>query len=166
MIRNAEPTDAAAIAGIYNHYVLETTITFEEEPVSEAEMARRMADNRGPWLVCESRGAVVGYCYAKPFHVRSAYRHSVETTVFLHPKATGARLGRALYEALLDKLAAGPVHRVIAVIALPNEPSVKLHEHFRFVKSGQLSEVGRKLGRWIDIGYWVRDLGSPALYST
>ena len=160
MIRSCSPRDAAAIARIYNHYVLHTVITFEEEPVSTGDMEGRIGDvtRTHPWLVCEQRGAVVGFAYARPWNVRSAYRHSVEVTIYLEPTVTGRGLGRPLYEALLDAVDRRSIHRAVAGIALPNEASVRLHERLGFVKSGHLPEIGRKFERWIDVGYWVRAL--------
>lgn len=154
MIRSALDRDAAAIAAIYNHYVLETTITFEEQAVSDAEILSRMHASGFPWLVLEQSGAVTGYACAKPWHVRSAYRYSVESTIFLHHEQTGRGHGQSLYAALLDELARRSVHRVVAVIALPNHPSVALHERLGFAQAGRLTEIGRKFDRWLDVGHW------------
>jgi phosphinothricin acetyltransferase len=132
-------------------------ITFEEEPVSEAEMGRRIAEVTKrplPWLVAEADGAVVGYAYATPWRPRSAYRFSVESTVYLEAGAVGRGTGRALYAALLDDLKARGVHCVIGGIALPNPASVGLHERMGFRKVGHLEEVGWKQERWVDVGYW------------
>lgn len=156
-IRPAEPADAAAICAIYNHYVAHTVITFEEDPVVEVEMARRIAEVTQrplPWLVAEEDGAVLGYAYATPWRPRSAYRFSVESTVYLKEGATGRGTGRALYSALLDDLRARGVHCVIGGIALPNPASVGLHERMGFRKVGHLEEVGWKQDRWVDVGYW------------
>jgi len=161
MIRAVTADDAPAIAAIYNHYVLETVVTFEQEPVSNAEMASRIASCLGPWLVLEDAGSVVGYAYGKPYHARSAYRFSFESTIYLHHEATGRGRGSRLYGALLETLAGVPVHCVIGAIALPNAASVALHERLGFVNTGLLSEVGHKLGRWVDVGYWSRQL-APA----
>src|SRR5436190_20597046 len=107
VIRDATRTDAAAIAAIYNHYIRRTAITFEEEAVPAAESARRIREVQSaslPWLVAERDGDVVGYAYATKWHGRSAYRFSVEITVYI--EATRARLGIAtrLYERLLSIL--------------------------------------------------------------
>jgi len=159
-IRPAVPADAAALASIYNHYVANTTVTFEEEPVGVDEMESRVRDvsATGLWLLSEHRHTLAGYAYAKPYHPRSGYRHSFESTIYLHPDATGRGLGTHLYRALLEALARRPVHRVIGVIALPNPASVALHERLGFTPAGRLSEVGRKLGRWVDVGHWVLPL--------
>ena len=156
-IRAAAVDDAAAIAAIYNHYVCETVVTFEEEPVDSGEMATRIgqvADAGLPWLVAERAGVVVGFAYAAPWKERSAYRYSVECTVYLAPGLEGRGIGSALYSALFELLAQAGVHAVIAGIALPNERSVALHENFGMTKVAQFKEVGFKFGRWVDVGYW------------
>lgn len=159
VIRPATPADARAIAAVYNHYVLETPVTFEEAAVSEGEMRARMAAGGDlPWLVLEQDGAIAGYAYARAWHARSAYRYSAESTIYLHHEAVGRGLGTRLYGALLDELARRPLHRVVGVIALPNPASVALHERLGFTPCGRLSEVGWKLGRWIDVGHWERAL--------
>lgn len=157
MIRDAQVDDAAVIAQIYNHYVAGTTITFEELPVSTEEMVRRIQAVQAvglPWLVAEIDGVVAGYAYATKWKERSAYRYSVESTVYLRADAHGRGLGMALYEALLTALAASGVHVVIGGIAQPNPASVALHEKLGFARVAMFREVGRKFDRWVDVGYW------------
>jgi L-amino acid N-acyltransferase YncA len=156
MIRPAKAADAGAIAAIYNHYVRETVITFEETPVSDDEMARRMADvgARHPWLVAEQDGTVVGWAYATEWKTRSAYRFSVETTVYVAPTQQRRGLGIALYAPLIAELKARRLHSAVGGIALPNEASVALHEKLGFKKIAHFAEVGRKFERWVDVGYW------------
>lgn len=156
-IRDASVEDAEPIASIYNHFVLTTSISFEEAAVAAAEMARRIADvgSAGlPWLVAEIDGAVAGYAYATKWRVRNAYRFSVETTVYLSPAHAGQGLGTALYQALLARLRKGGYHSAIGGIAQPNAASVALHEKLGFEKVAHFSEVGFKFDRWIDVGYW------------
>jgi len=162
-LRPATALDAAPICAIYNPYVANTSISFEEDPVSEQEMARRIADVGAaglPWLVLEIDGRIAGYAYATRWRVRPAYRTSVESTIYLDPAFAGRGLGRLLYGALLDELRQRDVHMVIGGIALPNENSVALHEKLGFRKVAHFSEVGMKFGRWTDVGYWERKLGS------
>jgi L-amino acid N-acyltransferase YncA len=157
MIRPAREGDAEAIARIYNHYVLNTVITFEEEAVSTADMAGRIADVGAlglPWLVAQREGQVVGYAYATRWRRRPAYRYSVESTVYLAHDAIGQGLGTRLYEALLSRLEEQGLHVVIGGIALPNRESVALHEKLGMRQVAHFREVGFKLGRWIDVGYW------------
>ena len=156
MIRNATIDDSAAISTIYNHYVLHTVVTFEEEPVTPIQMVKRVADVQAkfPWLVYELEGKVVGYAYANAWKPRSAYRNTVESSVYLDPAYTGKGFGRALYETLIKRLETLSLHCVIGGVALPNEVSIRLHESMGFKKVGQLTEVGMKFGKWIDVGYW------------
>lgn len=156
-VRPASESDAAAIAAIYNPYVTDTIITFEEEPVSAQEMASRLSklNEAGlPWIVAEAAGRIVGYAYAGPWRPRAAYRHSVETTVYVDKDLGHRGIGARLYDSLLSALRARGVHAALGGIALPNAPSVALHERFGFVKVGHLREVGFKLGQWVDVGYW------------
>ena len=135
-IRDATADDAEAIARIYNPYVRETTISFEEAEIDAAEMAQRMRDVAAaglPWLVAVRGGEIAGYAYAT---------------------AQGAGIGRRLYESLFAELRARGVHAVIAGIAQPNEASVALHEKLGMRKVAHFEQVGLKFGRWIDVGYW------------
>lgn len=159
MIRPATTDDAAAIARIYNHYVLDTVVTFEEQAVEPEDIATRMrsiAAAQMPWLVAEQDGQVLGYAYGGAWHGRCAYRFSVETTVYLDPAARGRGLGSALCAALFEQLRWHGAHTLIACIALPNAASIALHEKFGMRQVGSFREVGYKFGRWIDVGYWQR----------
>ncbi len=156
LTRDCTPGDATQVCAIYNHYVERTAVTFEEAAVSADEMSRRIVEvtDRFPWLVWEQDGAVLGYAYAASWKSRSAYRHSVETTIYLRPDATGKGIGTRLYRNLLERLRPLGVHCAVGGIALPNPASVALHERLGFVKIGQFHEIGRKFGRWLDVGYW------------
>lgn len=160
-IRPASAVDAAAICAIYNPYVATSSISFEEAPVTEQDMAQRIADvgtANLPWLVLETGGRIAGYAYATKWRVRPAYRTSVESSIYLDPAFAGRGLGRLLYGALLDELRRREFHLVIGGIALPNASSVALHEKLGFRKVAHFSEVGMKFGRWTDVGYWERKL--------
>jgi len=157
MIRPATANDAGAIARIYNHYILNTAITFEEREVSAQQIAERIdevASASLPWLVAEQTGRIVGYAYAAKWKARSAYRFSVESTVYLEPGNTGQGLGSKLYEALFALLKERGMHVVIGVIALPNPASIALHEKFGLKKVAHFREVGFKFNQWLDVGYW------------
>jgi phosphinothricin acetyltransferase len=156
MIRPATLDDAPQICAIYNPHVHGTVVTFEEVPVTETEMSRRIGDvtQRWPWLVFEQEQSVLGYAYATAWKERSAYRFAVESAVYVAPSVARRGIGARLYEALISALRARQVHCIVGGIALPNEASVGLHEKLGFVKIGQFHEVGYKLGRWIDVGYW------------
>ena len=161
-IRDAEPTDVTEIARIYNWYVENTPITFEEQQVSEVVMGQRLGAARHPWLVLAHRGRVLGFAYAGTFRSRSAYRFTAETTIYLARDAQGKGLGTYLYESLIDRLRDTPAHLLMAIIALPNEKSIGLHEKLGFEKTGHLKQVGRKFDRWIDVGYWQLTLSSDS----
>ena len=156
-IRAATSADAARICTINNHYIATTTISFEEEPVTPADMAQRLADVAAanlPWLVLLEDDKLIGYAYATKWRVRAAYRYAVESSVYLDPDHAGKGAGTMLYEALLAELRRRGLHLVIGGIAQPNEASVRLHERLGFTKVAHFSEVGLKFGRWIDVGYW------------
>ena len=156
MIRKATTDDAAAIAAIYNPFILDTTVTFEETPLSAVEMAARIASIAAthPWLVDAEGSSIRGYAYASPWKARSAYRHCAECTIYLAPAARGRGIGTALYSALVEELRRRGFHALLGGIAQPNEASVALHEKLGFRKVGQLLEVGWKFERRIDVGYW------------
>lgn len=162
-IRDASPADARAIAAIYNHYIEQTVVTFEEELVTAEEMASRIASvtERYPWLVAELDGTVVGYAYATLWQTRASYRHTVESSVYLDADSTGRGIGAELYQALLDRLPALGVHAVVGGATLPNEASAALHEKLGFEAVGTFREVGRKFDRWLDVGYWLRLIDPP-----
>ena len=164
MIRLATSEDAASICDIYNHYVRETVVTFEEQPVAAEAMAKRIADIevRLPWLVWEEGGRVLGYAYASPWKVRAAYRHSVEASIYLAPTATGRGIGSRLYRAIIQDVRGRGIHCLIGGAALPNEASVALHEKLGFEKVAQFRQVGFKFGRWIDVAYWELVLAGEA----
>jgi L-amino acid N-acyltransferase YncA len=161
VIRQAVPDDAEGIARIYNHYVRETIVTFEERPVSTVEMARRLADTVAdllPWLVAEHDGTLVGYARASKWKPRSAYRFAVETTIYLAPDSLGKGLGTSLYRFLVEELRKLKLHTAMGGIALPNECSVALHEKLGFRKVAHFAQVGFKFGKWIDVAYWQLQL--------
>ena len=157
VIRAAVVEDSDAIARIYNHYVLHTVVTFEEQEVSSEEIAGRIKATAAaslPWLVVEQAGHVVGYAYASKWSGRCAYRFTAECTVYLDPVVVGQGLGTKLYKVLFGILRNNSMHNVIGVIALPNPASSALHEKFGLKKVGHFIEVGFKFNQWIDVGYW------------
>ena len=161
MMRSVSYQDAEQVAAIYNYYVEHTIVTFEEETVSSAEITKRidkvLALNL-PWIVVEEQGVILGYAYAGKWQERSAYRFSVETTVYLAPDARGRGLGTALYQELIEQLKALGVNAVIGGVTLPNDASVALHEKIGMKKVGHFHEVGFKFDRWCDVGFWQLNL--------
>lgn len=165
IIRPATSDDAVAIAAIYNYYIANTVVTFEEEGVTVADMATRIGaiEAEGlPWLVATQDDGVVGYAYASKWKGRCAYRFSVESTIYVDPAATGRGIGTALYKQLVEVLRRLDLHAVIGGVALPNAGSVALHEKLGFRKVAQFHEVGFKFQRWIDVGYWQLTLETGA----
>lgn len=164
-VRCTTAADASGIVRIYNHYIAHSVATFEEAPVDDVAIVERIAEVGAaglPWLVAERDGRITGYAYAGKWKGRCAYRHSVESTVYVAPGATGQGVGTRLYARLLDELRSRAIHTVIGGIALPNPPSVALHERLGFVQVAHFREVGFKFGRWIDVGYWQAALaGEP-----
>jgi phosphinothricin acetyltransferase len=160
LVRLAEPPDAAEVQTIYAPIVASTPISFEVEPPTVAEMARRIARTMPahPWLVAEDHGRLAGYAYAGPFRSRPAYRWSVEVSAYVHPDWRRHGVGRSLYAALLAVLALQGFREACAGITLPNPASVGLHQALGFVPVGVYRRVGWKLGAWHDVGWWQRSL--------
>ena len=156
MIRTVKFDDIDQICNIYNYYVENTIITFEEKPVTYQEMEIRIKDITAsfPWYVYEEKGKIIGYTYAGKWKERCAYRYTVESTVYLENNCIGKGIGSCLYKALLDDLKEREIHAVVGVIALPNEKSQKIHETFGFKKVAQFEEVGYKFNKWIDVESW------------
>lgn len=161
-VRDATADDAAACAALYAPYVLTTAATFETEPPDAAETARRIAASQRDhaWLVLLDGEEVVGEAHATPFRSRPAYRWTCETTVYLAARATGRGLGRLLYGALLDRLAARGLLTATAVVALPNPASEALHAALGFAPVGAFARAGWKLGAWRDVAWYQRPLGA------
>lgn len=156
MFREGTVEDAAQIAAIYNYYIQNTVASFEEEDVTAADMAQRMRTiiDTYPWLVYEVGGEVIGYVYASPWKARSAYKHSVECSMYLDQTQVRKGIGTALYLAIMERLKEMKVHCIIGGVALPNDASVGLLEKFGFEKVAHFKEVGMKLGKWVDVAYW------------
>ncbi len=157
-IRKVENRDVSAITEIYNYYIKSSPSTFEETVLSEGEMAKRIEhiSTNYVWLVGVVGNEVVGYAYASQWKSRSAYRLTVETSIYLKQGANGKGYGRTLYGELLYQVQQLGYKCLIGGISLPNESSIKLHESLGFVKIGQFVKVGIKFGKWIDVGYWEK----------
>ncbi len=156
ILRLAREADAESLLEIYAPLVRETPISFELAPPGVEEYRGRIATvlETTPWLVCEEGDAILGYAYASKFRPRPAYQWSVETTVYVHEKHQKRAVGRALYETLFDCLRLQGYRTALAVIALPNVASVALHEKVGYQPVGVVHDVGYKLDRWHDIGFW------------
>ena len=160
LIRACEKKDIVGICDIYNHYVKNTTITFEGTVVSVEDMSARVSSytKNHPWLVCEDHAELMGYAYATRWQSRCAYQNTLEVSLYVKHGLNGRGYGQALYSQLLETLS-DCCHAAVAGIALPNAESVYLHEKFGFEKVAHFKEVGRKFGIWIDVGYWQKIFG-------
>jgi L-amino acid N-acyltransferase YncA len=166
-LRDAASEHFPEIARIYGHHVLTGLASFEDEPPGEEEMRRRHADvqARGlPWLVaCDAAGGVKGYAYAAPYRLRSAYRYTLEDSIYVAPDAMRRGMGRALLTALLARCAAAGFRQIIAVIGdSANVPSIALHDRLGFRRVGLLPASGFKFARWVDSVLMQRELGDGA----
>ncbi len=153
MIRKVNATDAQAIAHIYNHYVLNTTISFETQAVTTAHMQHRITSISAqyPYLVYEHEGRVVGYCYAHLWKERVAYSQTLETTIYLHPDYCHRGIGKRLMQQLIEQCRAQGFHALIACITGGNEGSIALHQSLGFEQRSCFKEVGHKFGAWLDV---------------
>ena len=161
LTRLAGPADAEAIAAIYRPYVEGSRITFEEEAPDAAEIRRRLegeVPGYHPWFVAEEGRDLLGFATSAPFRTRRSYRWTVETGLYLVPEAQRRGIGRALLLRLLAMLEAQGYVAAVGAIALPNEASVTLHEKLGFEHSGTYRRVGFKMGHWLDVGLWQKEL--------
>jgi phosphinothricin acetyltransferase len=163
-IRPSQDRDIAEIAAIYRHHVLYGIASFEEVPPDEDELARRRRDITAlklPYLVAEGAGRVVGYCYASQYRTRSAYRFTVEDSIYVDAAEIGRGIGRALLSALVEHCCELGYRQMVAVIGGSDQwPSIRLHEALGFTRAGLLSAVGFKFGEWVDCVLMQRPLGS------
>ncbi|MBN8956806.1 MAG: N-acetyltransferase [Rhizobiales bacterium] len=163
LIRPAGPADIPAITPIYAHAVRHGTASFELEPPTEAEMARRqqaLLDGDFPYLAAEADGTLVGYAYAGAYRPRLAYRFSVENSVYVTPEMQGRGVGRMLLEALIVAAEGRGFRQMIAVIGdSANAPSIGLHRALGFRMIGTIESVGFKFDRWLDTVLMQRALG-------
>lgn len=155
-IRNVKPDDAAQVAEVYNYYIQNTHQTFETEPLTAQEMLARISETteKFPFLVAEENGEILGYASAAQFRLREAYAYSAEVSIYVKNAAKQKGIGTQLYQKLFDQLAETNIHAMVAGISLPNDASVNFHEKMGFSKVAHFRQIGYKLGRWVDVGYW------------
>jgi phosphinothricin acetyltransferase len=163
LIRDVTDGDMAAIQDIYAHHVLEGLASFEETSPDVAEMTRRrdvILEQGYPYRVCEVEGVVKGYSYASSYNPRSAYRHTVENSVYVDVNALRLGIGRRLLENLIERCTEMGFRQMVAVIGdSANDSSIGLHAALGFKKVGVLASVGFKFGRWVDSVIMQRPLG-------
>jgi L-amino acid N-acyltransferase YncA len=160
MIRLAKPADAAAILDIYAPYIRDTSITFETDVPSVTDFENRIQSylENWPWLVYEKNDMITGYAYASRYRERVAYQWSIECSVYIHDDHHRSGIASALYGSLFSILKTQGFTTVYAVINLPNDPSVALHERTGFKYFATYEKVGYKLGKWKNVGWWQLQL--------
>ena len=155
-IRLAEQKDVKGILEIYTPFILDTSVTFEETIPDEESFWKRMQDIMAelPFLVCEIDGRIAGYAYASGYRSRASYRWSKEVSVYIHPDFYRKKVAQALYTALNEMVRYQGIANLLAIITMPNEPSVTFHERFGYTKCGEFSKVGYKMGQWQNVGWF------------
>ncbi len=165
-IRSSRDGDVAEIAAIYRHHVLHGVASFEDIPPDEDEVARRRRDILAlglPYLVAERSGRVIGYCYASRYRARSAYRFTLEDSIYVDATEVSRGIGRALLSTLIERCCKLGYRQMVAVIGGSDQwPSIRLHDRLGFSRAGLLPAVGFKFGGWIDCVLMQRALGSGA----
>ncbi|MEO6533085.1 MAG: N-acetyltransferase family protein [Pseudolysinimonas sp.] len=165
-LRRATERDVPDMLAIYNHYVANSTVTFDEDALTLKEMRHKYRDVERlgfPWLVAVSpSGMILGYAYVTPWKAKAAYRYTVEDSIYLSPAATGKGVGKALMTRMLDDAQAAGIKEVIAVIADRGaDASIAMHENFGFKKIGEMGKVGFKFGRWLGTVLMQKSLKAP-----
>ncbi len=167
LIRPSADRDLAAIAAIYRHHVMHGTASFEEVAPEPDEIARRRRSILVcglPYLVAESAGRVLGYCYAGLYHARSGYRFTVEDSVYVDAAEVGRGIGRALVASVIEHCTERGYRQMVAVIGDSNNGrSMRLHQGLGFTRIGVLSAIGFKFGGWVDVVVMQRALGPGAV---
>jgi L-amino acid N-acyltransferase YncA len=162
-VRPASPQDLPAVQSIYAYHVLHGLASFEEEPPPVEEMQRRFADVTGqglPYLVAEEKGEILGYGYCSLYRTRSAYRYSLEDSIYVKEGRQGKGIGKMILTELIARCEALHYRQMIAVIGdSANAGSIKLHASLGFVRAGVLRSSGFKFGRWVDSVTMQRPLG-------
>lgn len=166
LIRPSRDEDIAAISAIYGHHVLHGVASFEEVPPEPDELARRrhrILAGGLPYFVAEQKGRVLGYCYASLYRTRSAYRYTLEDSIYIDAAEVGRGLGRALLSAVIARCSELGYRQMVAVIGGSDQwPSIRLHETLGFTRTGLLPAVGFKFGGWVDTVLMQRSLGPGA----
>ncbi len=166
MIRDVRLSDAKSITEIYNHYINNTIITFEDKPIDASETQRRITKvhKKGyPYIVLEEDGVLIGYAYVDNWRERVAYDITLETSIYLEHSYIGRGAGTALYRELVNRSREIGIHSLIGVISLPNDESLKLHKKTGFKRVGTFEKVGftgtlflfgDSVNTLIDVDFW------------
>jgi len=156
MIRYLQKEDTKQLLNIYNYYVLHSVVTFDDVPLSFKTFEEKITRIRNDYsfLVYEENDKILGYAYASKWRPKPAYKHTIESTVYVKHDVHGRRIGTKLYAELLSILKQQNYHTVIGGLTLPNEASERLHEKFGFEQVAHFKEVGLKFGEWLDVSFW------------
>lgn len=162
-LRSATLQDLPYVREIYNHYVRNSSVTFDDSPISHAELRRKFAkitEKNLPFVVAVNpSGQLLGFAYVFPWNQKASYRHSVENFIYLGPASTGKGLGRALLGELIDRARAAGLKEMIAVVADKGaEASIALHKEFGFKETGHMGKVGFKFDRWLGSIFMTKSL--------
>ncbi len=159
-IRPMEPRDLAACTALYNEYIENTTITFEERPLSTAEFSARAEAIAAvyPYLVAEEDGRILGYAYLDRYSERTAYRFTADVSIYLKDGLQGRGVGPRLMAELERLGRAQEMHSLVSIITGENTRSMRFHERNGFVRTGELREAGYKFGRWLDVVFYQKTL--------
>jgi phosphinothricin acetyltransferase len=164
MIRGVRLSDADTICRIYNYYIENTVITFEEEKITTEVMMKRIGSilqKKYPYIVYEKEENIIGYAYLNTWRERPAYNITLETSIYMDYRYTGKGTGTLLYSELIERAKGLGLHSIIGCIALPNVTSRRLHERLNFVLAGNFKEVGGKFGKLVDVEFWQLMLNNP-----
>ncbi|GAA4267960.1 GNAT family N-acetyltransferase [Hyunsoonleella aestuarii] len=156
MIRSFHKNDLKELLEIYNYYVVNTSVTFDIEPLSIETFSDKVNRIKTdyPFLVYLENNEILGFAYGSRFRPKPAYDFVVESTVYVGHNAHGKQIGTKLYAELLQQLKQTKLHTVLGVLTIPNDASIKLHEKFGFKQVANLEEVGFKFGKWHNVGIW------------
>lgn len=162
-IRLVEPGDAASILEIYGPYILNTAASFETEIPSLKSFEERILQysTKSPWIVAEYNDQVIGYTYATAHRGRHAYQWNQETTVYVHPGFRNQGVALKLYRTLLSALTKMGYTKALAVITIPNDPSIRFHEKLGFKHIGEMQDIGYKFNKWFTTSWWYLNLQGP-----
>jgi phosphinothricin acetyltransferase len=151
-------SDIEQMTEIYNYYIENTPQTFETEPIDAEQMRKRVSETAEnyPFLVAEEENQILGYAYASRFKLDQEYAYSASVAIYVRAGETSKGIGTQLYMALFEKLSSTDFHTIVAAISLPNEAGVRFHEKLGFKKVAHFYQIGYKLGRWVDVGYWQK----------
>jgi len=156
LIRKVRIEDAQQLVDIYNYYVLNSVVTFDDIPFESSVFEERIKTIASlfPFFVYEENNEILGYAYANKWRLKPAYKHTVESTIYIKHTATGKQIGTNLYSYLLSELKKQNYHAIIGGLSLPNNGSIKLHENLGFKKVAHFKEVGLKFNKWVDVAFW------------